>query len=94
LQLQQTADVNATAARPANRPNQEAAMHRTKRGHPAAGPPGVPRTTAGLIIAFLCFALVFPVTAAWAGVNAATVSAVLASLPGILLAALSPHKRQ
>jgi hypothetical protein len=40
-----------------------------------------------VVLAILGFAIAFPVVAHWAGVDAATVSATLAALPGILLAA-------
>ncbi|OLB74589.1 MAG: hypothetical protein AUI14_23055 [Actinobacteria bacterium 13_2_20CM_2_71_6] len=48
---------------------------------------GAPRTGTGVVLAVLGFAIAFPVVAHWAGVDAATVTATLAALPGILLAA-------
>ena len=42
-------------------------------------------------MAVLGFALVFPVVAALTGVNAATVSAVLAALPGLIIAVYGRH---
>lgn len=53
--------------------------------------PSRPRAGTGLVMAVLGFALVFPVVAALTGVNAATVSAVLAALPGLIIAVYGRH---
>jgi hypothetical protein len=45
-------------------------------------------TGMGIVLAILGFAVVFPAVAHWSGVSEATVSGMLASLPGILVAAL------
>lgn len=46
----------------------------------------------GLVLAVLGFAIVFPVVAHFTGVSAATVSAVLATLPGLILAAYGQRR--
>ena len=42
----------------------------------------------GVLIAVLCFALVFPVVNQWAGSDVDATTATLAAVPGILIAAL------
>ena len=57
--------------------------------HLPAGPHGGRSThdRLGLVLAVLGFAIVFPITAHFARVDAATISAVLAALPGLILTA-------
>jgi hypothetical protein len=69
-------------------------MSRTRKSRAEAHPPGVAASAVVLVITTLAFAVLFPLAASVAGVDTATISAVLAAVPGILLAVLGRRGRR